>query len=283
MISSYTQQKLASLIMEIAKQEIHIEAARQTLCEQPLFEPYAAFQRLDRSHKGTLTDKNIYNYLLENNINTNLKECSNIVTWYHTDYDKTLSYSDFLELVLPKSNSLLHEIACQRPNYLVKSTEFLKFDIEYALSHVLEKECKIHTFTNKMKEELYLRFDFSLANLFKCVDILGIININIDSLTSFLERKGFKPASSYAKAFIKRVDKDKDGVLSWAEFSNAMSIIEPAIGSKMERPKTPGLSVKSPEKSAMCMRSASKSFLKAHYLNDTVCSTLKKVFTYSLR
>ena len=49
-----TKQKLAKLLAFIGEQEQHIEFARQNLCKLTAFEPYAAFQRIDRSGKGLI-------------------------------------------------------------------------------------------------------------------------------------------------------------------------------------------------------------------------------------
>lgn len=43
----------------MAEEEIGIEKIRQILASLKEFEPYAAFQRIDRDAKGTITSKKI--------------------------------------------------------------------------------------------------------------------------------------------------------------------------------------------------------------------------------
>ena len=48
-ISQQTRKKLGSLLVLIGETEMQIEFGRQNLCKTPSFEPYAAFQRIDRN------------------------------------------------------------------------------------------------------------------------------------------------------------------------------------------------------------------------------------------
>ena len=61
-VSMITKKKLAKLLIHIGEQEMQIEFARQHLCKAPSFEPYAAFQRIDRSGKGYISPKDLLNY-----------------------------------------------------------------------------------------------------------------------------------------------------------------------------------------------------------------------------
>ncbi len=58
-MSLETELELAKVVMTIAAEERGREVARQVLAEQPTFEPFAAFQRLDRNNQGYLTSIDI--------------------------------------------------------------------------------------------------------------------------------------------------------------------------------------------------------------------------------
>ena len=55
--------KLVKLLMYIGETELQIEFARIKLCKAQNFEPYAAFQRLDRDGKGHVIPKDLYRYI----------------------------------------------------------------------------------------------------------------------------------------------------------------------------------------------------------------------------
>ena len=55
--------KVICIILTIAKAEEVIEQHRQILSQKPQYEPYAAFQRLDRSCKGYVTTNDLKLFL----------------------------------------------------------------------------------------------------------------------------------------------------------------------------------------------------------------------------
>ena len=63
MMSKETEARVARVIMTIAQEEKAIEVVRQVLAEQSQFEPYAAFQRLDRQYHGYITSSDLKRYL----------------------------------------------------------------------------------------------------------------------------------------------------------------------------------------------------------------------------
>lgn len=54
-----SKSKLGELFLTVAEEELMIERQRQNLASLREFEPYAAFTRVDRDHKGYITAKDI--------------------------------------------------------------------------------------------------------------------------------------------------------------------------------------------------------------------------------
>eukprot|EP01016_Furgasonia_blochmanni_P039335 TRINITY_DN4877_c0_g1_i10.p1 TRINITY_DN4877_c0_g1~~TRINITY_DN4877_c0_g1_i10.p1 ORF type:complete len:566 (+),score=122.17 TRINITY_DN4877_c0_g1_i10:78-1700(+) len=98
------------------------------------FEPYAAFIRIDRHRNGYLTAADIEDYLRSNNRPLNEKSCYLFIKQYDRDRDHRLVFSEFLHAVLPQNNPELRTVAAQRPNYDVRTDEYLTHDIEFTLS-----------------------------------------------------------------------------------------------------------------------------------------------------
>lgn len=48
--------------------EMQIEFSRQALCKLEAFEPYAAFQRIDRNGKGYIAGKDLLAYSRDNDL-----------------------------------------------------------------------------------------------------------------------------------------------------------------------------------------------------------------------
>lgn len=133
------RKKLTTLLLKISEGERQIEILRQALCEQDSFEPYASFKRLEHSFKGSLSVSDILKFLSENKV-THIEEfCSAFVKRYDSDLDDKLRYTEFLNVVLPANNPALRALATQRANYGVGKDQSLPYQVEYALTKVLDR------------------------------------------------------------------------------------------------------------------------------------------------
>ena len=227
MLSLETERRLAKLLMGTAELEKQVEVVRQVLAEQALFEPYAVFQRLDRQSKGYLSPKDLMNFLRSNKKESQAKPCFFLIKFFDSDMDGKLSYTDFLEMVLPTCAPDLRSLACQRPNYRIAKDEFLDYDVEYALLRVLEREFSMHSQLEKLRQSLCTRFDFSCQTCFRAIDKRHERYLNYDNLTMFLTKNGMKTEPSDILALIRRIDKKGNGVLTYMEFMEAVMPLAP--------------------------------------------------------
>ena len=62
-LSLASQAKLKSILIAIAEGEKNIEKQRIVVGKNPLFEPYAAFQRIDRRRVGFVTPVDLLEFL----------------------------------------------------------------------------------------------------------------------------------------------------------------------------------------------------------------------------
>ena len=100
---------LADLLVTMSKYEQKIELKRQYLATNENFEPYSAFQRLDRNESGFLSSKEFLNYIRDNGLASNVTEadCYYLVKFFDSDLDGRLHYPDFMQIILPCANSRL--------------------------------------------------------------------------------------------------------------------------------------------------------------------------------
>jgi hypothetical protein len=114
------------------------------LCKAESFEPYAAFQRIDRAGKGYISSKDIFSYAKENDIEeARLTECSHLVKFFDSTLEGKLHYTDFLQIVLPCDHQYLRAQATQRPTYPIKQDDLLPYNVERLVTRLIHKELKI--------------------------------------------------------------------------------------------------------------------------------------------
>ena len=63
MLGIETQYKLKEFFQAVAESELQVERQRQLLATIPDFEPYAAFQRVNRNGDEVVTALEIYSFL----------------------------------------------------------------------------------------------------------------------------------------------------------------------------------------------------------------------------
>lgn len=203
---------ISNFVMKICTQERFIELKRQLLCDNSDFEPYVAFQRLTRSGNSGITPSNIQRFLSENLIDMSLDSCRNLVSHYDADQDGLLSYKEFLEIVLPKEHPDLRAFVTQRECFEINEEEYLSYDTEVAIAVLLEREIALFEETFYEKEEL----DENNLNAHKVVELVDSKkdgNINFTNLQAYLNECGLMPYDSEIISFLRRVDRDDDGVI----------------------------------------------------------------------
>ena len=79
-----------------------VENQRQKLASLPEFEPFSAFQRMDRDQDCIITSVDILNFLRQNQIEEiNESDCYSIVKYFDSKGHGNLAFNDFLQIVMP--------------------------------------------------------------------------------------------------------------------------------------------------------------------------------------
>ena len=115
---------LKKFIITLRKGEHQVETQRQRLAKLEKFEPYAAFQRIDRDWDGQISSVDILRFLRQNkNSRVNEQDCSSLVNYFAGLSDGILRFKDFLQIIMPCDSSNLRASIAQRPNYEVSESK----------------------------------------------------------------------------------------------------------------------------------------------------------------
>jgi Ca2+-binding EF-hand superfamily protein len=95
MLTYETQRILKNLILEIGRGEMKLELIRQKLASFEDFEPYVAFQRVDRNRNDYIASEEILDFLKDNKIySATIEESNYLINFFDSDEDFRLSYSE---------------------------------------------------------------------------------------------------------------------------------------------------------------------------------------------
>lgn len=228
------RETLANFIMKICSKERYIEVRRQLLCDKNDFEPYVAFTRLSRSNESNgVTGKNIQDFLRESMIDIRQRKTQALLKHYDSDSDDVLSYKEFLDIVLPKEHPDLRAFVTQRECFDITNDEYLGYETEAALALLLEKELSLFDEIMEDKEKLDM-VGIGGEKIVEIIDGDKTGSLNFNNLRNFVHECGIIPYDSEIIAFLRRVDRDDDGVINAEEMQKFLHLFnycdDPRLG-----------------------------------------------------
>eukprot|EP00826_Nyctotherus_ovalis_P063024 TRINITY_DN9204_c0_g2_i3.p1 TRINITY_DN9204_c0_g2~~TRINITY_DN9204_c0_g2_i3.p1 ORF type:complete len:438 (-),score=115.70 TRINITY_DN9204_c0_g2_i3:197-1510(-) len=154
----------------------------------------------------------------ENHMLATKAEADQLISKYTAGLKAKLEYNSFLQLILPY-NSQLRFISVQKISYKVPKYSKLNEAFEYSLAKLVKKEIDLTSRLEGYKLALRNRADFDVFAAFKLIDQSHLNYISEDNLGRFLrERK----RADVSEMFIKGLDMDMDGKLSYNEFRDGI-------------------------------------------------------------
>ena len=144
-LSDKSAKALKKVLLCISKKEQQIEILRQFLCSNINFEPYSAFCRIDRNEDGFIAPMDMVNFMRENG-QTEVCEADFyfVIKFFDSDEDGKLNYPDFLQMILPCTNSKLRSQTTQRVMGDCRPTDFLTLDVEQDMTILFKMEIVMH-------------------------------------------------------------------------------------------------------------------------------------------
>ena len=215
----------AELLLTTARYEQKIELKRQYLAQNENFEPYSAFQRIDRNETGFLSSRELLNFVRDNGLANQVTEadCYYLVKFFDSDLDGKLHYPDFMQLILPCANSKLRAQATQRPNIICGKYDYLTLDVEKELAELILTEVQMHRLTEDMKQELESSKGYSKPAAFQVIDDCNMNYIYQKNLERFFNAQRKKTTEMDHFAIIRRIDLDADQKINKEEFFEAIA------------------------------------------------------------
>lgn len=118
----------------------------------------------------------------ENSVNSNIGECARLVNFFDSDEDGYLSYSDFIQIVLPCDDNLLRSQVQKRPYSRVGRFDALPYEMEMGLVKLIQHELTFISRMNTLVKSLEARPDYTTYAAFRTIDRYQEGSINISNL-----------------------------------------------------------------------------------------------------
>ena len=210
MASIEVEAKLAKIFINLAKGERKAEISRQVLSENADYNPYILFKLLDIENKNYIDSTNIVNYFNSKGIFINNLEAQLFILFYDKNFDRVLSYNEFLCFIL--NQNPVKDYSQNNSN----NNNMISFNLDYSFTKLLEKEIELSRKIIQLLFEIKNNKCFNIHELYhkvittNCIDGQGIKNFLDKNYESFLD--------SDIEAILKRLDLNKDGKVDLCEF-----------------------------------------------------------------
>lgn len=234
MLSTETESRLSKMLLILADGEASVEVTRQVLANQIGFDPYNLFRLLDIEVKGWIDSVNIVDFLRRHSIYADSFSAQQIIFHYDADQSGTLSYSEFVNMIVSERNSILRSSSL---NSSYRSILPVPFDVEFSLVRLIEKELDFVKCLNSSIAEINLRYDFNVLDAFKSLDVYNIDNINSESIRKFLIRNYITPSESDVANIIKRLDINRDFRVNYSELKSLFSSYSCGVNTSTYSPR----------------------------------------------
>lgn len=223
------KEAIANFITKVSTCERYIEIKRQLLCDMNDFEPYVAFNRLTRNtNSKELTEETILNFQKETLLQTKNYKIKRLIKHYSSKTNgkrDTLSYKDFLEIVLPREHPDLRAFITQRECFDISKEEYLGYQTEVSMANLIEQETNIFSELAQEKRRLD-KINFNAERIINEIDKENGEEINFCNLQEYLNECGIVVYDFEIIGFMRRVDRDDDGVIKKEEFTRFLDVFD---------------------------------------------------------
>ena len=171
MLSIETEARVVKLFINLFEGERSVESCRENLAIQRDFDAYQIFQRVDRERKNYIDEYNLVDFLKNNSIYCTNTEARLMLSFYDSNSDGNLNYTEFLNMILSDSNYSIRRLARDRIGY--RSGNVLTYDVEYALTRLMERELELARAVEMLVADARARYDFNCLDLYSLIQGYG--------------------------------------------------------------------------------------------------------------
>lgn len=218
------QLAICHFLMKICSKERFIEIKRQILSEKKDFEPYVAYRRILRKlNSDGITSKAMRIFLDENLVSACDADCEKLIRHYSRKGSK-LNFKDFLNMIQPKENPDQRTLVSLKDVYEIKDDEYLEYETEISLALLLEKELDFFNEISDEKDNLD-SLGITEEEIINLIDSERNQEINFDNMFNLFRKNNLVPYDEEIISFLRRIDKDDDGVITLNELKEFFDLI----------------------------------------------------------
>jgi Ca2+-binding EF-hand superfamily protein len=211
-------------LYDIIKEERDLESAKLNLARRLDFNLYDAFRIFDSCNRGYITLADLRDGLAAIGVYPSTADMELYIKRYDRFGERRLRFSEFSDSFTPTTDAYASSsLARRRSNPHVPSRFSARDDCFEAGTRVEMRAAwnthfKVESMCEGIRQRLRLLPCFDLYSAFLTCDLYHDGVISKDELRRLIDSRGFYVTETDAKHLVDKMDRDRDGVVSYSEF-----------------------------------------------------------------
>jgi len=197
----------------LIRMENDLEKAKQDLALQKDFNLFSGFKMLDRARKGFITIDELREALADLGVRAGQEELSLYFLRYDKDRDGRLRFAEYCDSFNP-----VDQYTQTLLNRRMESDSFMSSQTKDKVRKVWNVHFDLESKAEEMRQRLIRKPDFRISDAFERCDIDHDGVVKGEELQKLLESRGILISNAELIGFMDRIDKNRDGKITFAEF-----------------------------------------------------------------
>lgn len=223
-LSSSKEYDLVKALYDIIKEERDLESAKCNLARRPDFNLYDGFKIFDTTSRGYVTLADLRDGLAAIGVYPSTSDIELYIKRYDRYGERRIRFTDFSDSFTPSADiSLSSSLNRRRSNYYAGNRFSARDDCFEAGTRIEFRAAwnthfKVEAMCEGIRQRLRSFPCFDLYSAFLTCDLYHDGVISKEELRRLIDCRGFFITETDAKHLVDKMDRDRDGVVSYSEF-----------------------------------------------------------------
>lgn len=216
------EDELIHALKELCNLESELESAKINLAQKSDFNLYDAFNIFDQTRYGTFSVHDLQSGLNAIGVYPTYDECDLWITRYDKNGDRRITFSEFSEAFLAHDSYYASMVNRRGSNYVprvIKRDDVFLPHTAFEFQQMWRTHIRVENAHESLGQRLASRPGFNMYEAFNSLDINDMGAISAYELKRMIESRGYFVGIKEVENVIDRMDKNKDGRVSFHEFS----------------------------------------------------------------
>jgi len=218
------EDELVRALREQISFERELENAKTALIHKPDFNLFDAFRIFDFDSRGYATISDFKYGLNEIGVYPSAEELDLFIKRYDKNRDLRIRFSEFCDAFTTNDKYYAALLNRRTSNdtrgRLYSRDDCFLTETKIEFRNVWRVHFKIEAFSEQLRQRLSKRPGFQLFDAFVSCDLNDTGSISKEELRRLMESRGFYVSEKEVHSLVEKIDKDKDGLISYSEVSN---------------------------------------------------------------